>query len=458
MRKRNQFIVVANRLPAYRVGTGAGMTWRRSAGGLVTAMEPVLADRSGAWIGWDGAAGRATRSGELDGLSLRPLSLTAREVREFYEGFCNSALWPLYHDAIQLPEFQRHWWQTYREANAKFAAAAARCAGRGAIVWIHDYHLQLVPALLRERRPDVRIAFFLHIPFPPEELFAWLPWRSAILRGMLGADVVGFQTEASSRNFSRAARRWTNADGTDRELLLNGRNVHVRPCPISIDTLEFDRLGQSPSVRRAAVTLRQRLGHRRIILGVDRLDYTKGIPHRLRALEELLRESRLSNEECVFVQIAVPSREEAPGYREVRREVEETVGRINGEFSDPGRVAVQYFRRSLSREELAAYYLAADVMIVTPLRDGMNLVAKEYVATRHDVGGMLVLSEFAGAATELRRALLVNPRDIDGLKNAITQALRMPEKERRMRMSVLRMQVRRHDVHEWSDAFLGELE
>jgi trehalose 6-phosphate synthase len=454
---RSRFVVVANRLPAHRVQRGKATVWQRSPGGLVTALTPVLTQRHGVWVGWDGAAGRVVRPGKADGIGIGPVKLSRQDVSEFYEGFCNASIWPLYHDAIQKPEFHRTWWGRYREVNAKFAAAVGRHASRGATVWVHDYHLQLLPAMLREKRPDLKIGYFLHIPFPPEELFAWLPWRAALLRGLMGADVVGFQTEASSQNFSRAARRWTPAEGVDRELQVNGRRVKVRPCPISIDAVGFADTAREYSVRRRAQEVRESLGGRRIILGVDRLDYTKGIPHRLAAFEELFRDGRVSVDDTVFVQVAVPSREESMGYREIRREVEEMVGRINGQFSEPGRVAVHYFRRSLSREELAAYYLAADVMLVTPLRDGMNLVAKEYVACREDLGGVLVLSEFAGAAWELRRAMLVNPRDIDGLKNVIMQALRMPEKDRRMRMSILRAQVHRHDVHEWASMCLGDL-
>jgi trehalose 6-phosphate synthase len=324
-------------------------------------------------------------------------------------------------------------------------------------VWIHDYHLQLVPSMLRQLRPDLRIGFFLHIPFPPEELFAWLPWRSAILRGLLGADLCAFQTEASASNFSRVSRRYTPAEGTDRELSIDRRSVSCVSLPISVDADTFERLARSEGVQRRAAEIRGHLGGRRIILAVDRLDYTKGIADRLRAFEELLREGKVDAEDVVLVQIAVPSREESLGYDEVRRDVEQTVGRVNGMFSEPGKVAVHYFRRSLSQEELTAYYLAASVMAVTPLRDGMNLVAKEYVASRVDHTGVLVLSEFAGAARELRRALLVNPRDTDAFRGVLLQALRMPPSEAKMRMAVLRMQVRRHDVYHWAERFLEAL-
>lgn len=454
----SRFVIVANRLPVHRVTTGKTVQYRRSPGGLVSAMEPVIRSRRGLWVGWDGASGRTPRVRHSEGLDLAPVKLNREQVAGFYEGFSNSTLWPLYHDAIITPSFHRPWWRSYREVNARFADVVADKASKRAVVWIHDYHLQLLPAMLRERRPDLKIGFFLHIPFPPEELFAWLPWRATILRGLLGADLVAFQTESGSQNFSRCARRYAEADGTDRELTLSGRKIHVRPFPIAIDAEKFNTLGESAAVQEKAAEIRERLGDRKIFLGVDRLDYTKGIPNRLRAFEELLNDGKLSVDDVVFVQIGVPSRETAPGYQEIAREIEEMVGRINGKFSEPGRVAVHYFRRSLSQDDLAAYYLAADVMMVTPLRDGMNLVAKEYVATRHDLGGVLILSEFAGAAWEMRRALLVNPRDIDAMRVTMLGALRMAERDRRMRMTILRMQVRRHDVHEWANDFLGALE
>ncbi|HYF16171.1 MAG TPA: trehalose-6-phosphate synthase [Phycisphaerales bacterium] len=458
MAQRARLVIAANRLPVQRVSRGGSIVWERSPGGLVSAMAPIVEKRGAAWVGWDGGAGRAPRIIKSGKMSVLSVQLTRTEVDRYYQGFCNGTLWPLYHDAIQTPEFHREWWHPYREVNMKFATRMARVAGRGALVWVHDYHLQLVPKMLRDLRPDLKIGFFLHIPFPPEELFAWLPWRAALLRGLLGCDLVGFQTEASATNFSRLARRYTPAEGTDRELTIEGRTVHCRAMPISIDADDFDRLARSPKVLARSAEIRSSLGDRKVLLAVDRMDYTKGITDRLKAFEELLKEKRLSADNAVLMQIAVPSREEALGYEQVREEVERTVGRINGQFSAPGKVAVHYFRRSLSREELVAYYLAADVMLVTPLRDGMNLVAKEYCACRTDHTGVLVLSEFAGAARELRRALLVNPRDIDAFMAAITQALRMREREEKMRMSILRAQVRRHDVFEWANQFVETLQ
>lgn len=454
---RSKLIVVANRLPASRMGKGASARWERSPGGLVSAMEPVLAERGGVWIGWDGGAGPAPRPARIGEIDLRAVGLSRSEVETYYHGFCNTTVWPLYHDAIINPEFHRGWWEPYQAVNKRFALATARAYRKGDLVWVHDYQLQMVPKFVRERKPGARIGFFLHIPFPPDELFAWLPWRSAILRGLLGADVVAFQTQASAENFVRVAKRYVAAEGTERELSFQGRVIRIKACPISIATNEFEQAAGSSEINRRAVEIKRQLAGRKVLLAVDRLDYTKGIPLRLLAFEELLKERVLSANKVVMIQIAVPSREVVPGYGETRQEVERIVGRINGEYSQPGKVAVHYFRRSLAREELIAYYLAADVMLVTPLRDGMNLVAKEYVACRTDNSGVLVLSEFAGAARELRRALLVNPRDLETMKKTMVDAVRMLKEDQVMRMAVLRSNVRRHDVHDWSREFLEAL-
>jgi len=418
----------------------------------------VLAGRGGAWVGWTGAPGRAPRPFRNGNLKLLPVALSESEETDYYHGMSNRTFWPLYHDAIRTPAFHRGWWQAYLEINRRFARAAARQAVRGDMVWVHDYQLQLVPEMIRQLRPGVRIGFFLHIPFPPEELFAWLPWRAEVLRGLLGADLVGFQTPEAAANFARLARRYTTAVGTDSALEFEGRGVRCDSFPISIDYEAFDSLARDPAIIDAAEKIREQVGRdRRIILSVDRLDYTKGIDYRLHSYADLLRRGRVSVEKTVLVQIAVPSREPVPDYLEIREIVERTVGRINGEHAIPGRVAVHYFRRSLSREDLIAWYLAADVMLVTPLRDGMNLVAKEYVACRTDDTGVLVLSEFAGAARELRRALLVNPRDMNGMGAALLHALRMPRDREHQNMHMLRAVVRRQDVAAWADGFLEEL-
>ncbi len=453
-------VVVANRLPFDMEKLPDGTTKARQApGGLVTALAPILSRRHGAWIGWPGSADVTLEATTTDGLSLHPVTLTSDEVDEYYEGFANETLWPLYHDAVVESHFHREWWEAYQRVNARFAEAAAEQAAPGATVWVHDYQLQLVPQLLRRLRPDVRIGFFLHIPFPPVELFMRLPWRGQIVQGLLGADLIGFQLPGGARNFTRLARSLAGAVTSGGTIEHDGRTIRAGAYPISIDSAEQSALAATPRIHDAAKQLRDDLGQpSKIILGVDRLDYTKGIDVRLRAFGELLAEDDPSVQNAVMVQIATPSRERLGSYRRMREAIEQQVGSLNGDYGRIGRPAVHYLHQSLPREELASFYVAADVMTVTPLRDGMNLVAKEYVACRVDGGGVLLLSEFTGAARELRSALLVNPYDTDGVKDGLRTALTMDAVDGRRRMRSLRRQVLTHDVDRWAAAFLSDLE
>ncbi len=453
-----EFVVVANRLPVDLEKLPDGtQRWKRSPGGLVTALEPMLRSREGAWVGWPGLADAEAEPFVEDGLTLHPVMLTARDVEDYYEGFSNGTLWPLYHDVVAPPAFHRHWWQAYVRVNKRFAEAVAEVAAPGATVWIQDYQLQLLPAELRALRPDLRIGFFLHIPFPPTELYQQLPWRKEIVEGLLGADLVGFHTPGGVRNFRWLATRFTGAKpGARNEVTYEGRTVKLGAFPISIDSAHLDRLSRSPEVQQRAKEIREDLGNpERVILGVDRLDYTKGIDVRLRAFEELLAEERAGD--AVMIQLATPSRERVEHYQTMRNGIEQSVGRINGTFARVGHPVLHYLHQSLPRDELAAFFVAADVMLVTPLRDGMNLVAKEYVACRHDLGGVLVLSEFAGAAIELKDSVLVNPHDTDGVKNALYGALTMPAADARKRMRSMRRQVLSHDVDRWARSFLDAL-
>ncbi len=451
-------MVVANRLPVAQVAGKAGKEWKTSPGGLVSALAPIVRERDGSWVGWPGTEGPPPPSFVHEGLFLCPVGLCQEEIDSFYQGFSNSTLWPLYHDAVRWPEFHRHWWKPYTLVNERFARAAAEVLQPGDVAWVHDYHLQLVPSLLRTLCPDTRIGFFMHIPFPPVELFAQLPWRRSILEGLLGADLIGFQTKNCARNFEIAARRFSSARGTGSLMDFEGRRVRIDTFPISIDTAQISAQAAKPETARLAESIKQGLGpERRLILGVDRLDYTKGIIHRLRAFETLLERLEDGAQTVTFLQIAVPSRELVPQYLDIRTRIEQQVGHINGTWGTAEHVPVRYLYRSLPFEELVAHYLAADVMVVTPLRDGMNLVSKEYVATRANGDGVLVLSEFAGAANELTEAVLVNPHDIDGTATAMQEALAMPPEEVHRRMGALRRVVERNDVHLWADSFLGAL-
>jgi trehalose 6-phosphate synthase len=463
-----EFVVVANRLPVDRTAPVDGADpdehgWRRSPGGLVTALEPVMRKTEGAWVGWPGQADVELEPFDFEGTHLVPVALSAEDVELYYEGFSNDTIWPLYHDVIAAPRYRREWWNAYVAVNRRFADATAAVAAEGATVWVQDYQLQLVPRLLREARPDLVIGYFHHIPFPAYGLFSQLPWRRQVLEGLLGADVIGFQRVADAGNFARAVRRQLRyetrasgirvpeADGTSRIAL-------AKAFPISIDSASYVELARREDIQARAAEIRESLGNPdRILLGVDRLDYTKGIRHRMKAFGELLQDGRLDVSDVTLVQVASPSRERVDAYVQLRDEIELTVGRINGDYDTMGHTAIRYLHQAYPREEMVALFLAADVMLVTALRDGMNLVAKEYVASRVDNRGVLVLSEFAGAADELGSAIRINPHDIEGLKDAIMRALEMPAAEQGRRMRALRRRVLEHDVEAWSRDFLAAL-
>lgn len=476
--EKHSFVVVSNRLPIDRVVNANGEAgWQHSPGGLVTALEPVMRRNDGAWVGWAGQADFAPAPFDSDGIRIVPVGLSSKELEEYYEGFSNDTLWPLYHDVIAPPNYHREWWESYVRVNQRFADATAAVSEAGATVWVQDYQLQLVPKMLRAARPDLTIGFFNHIPFPPYGIFSQLPWRTSIVEGLLGADVIGFQRSADAANFATAVRRLKGyaAKGAQVEVPLvdespgvrvyapiergkPARTVIARQFPISIDAQTYVSLANDPDIQARARQIRRDLGNpKTIILGVDRLDYTKGIGHRLKAFGELLAEGDLAVGDVTMVQVASPSRERVIPYMTLRDEVELMVGRINGDYGTIAHAPISYHHNSYPREEMVALYLAADIMLVTALRDGMNLVAKEYLASRIDNDGVLILSEFAGASDELKRAMLVNPHDIDGLKNTILKAVRMPEGERRNRMRSLRRKVLDNDVAKWSSTFLQVL-
>lgn len=459
-KKENRLIIVANRLPVRRVQNGNHRIWESSPGGLVSALSPFLRKHSGIWIGWPGFHYKSSRSFTVNGIRQQPVSINSRELNGFYYGFCNATLWPLYHDSICVPAYHRHWWKPYVEINKRFADACLKhVRSEKETIWVHDYQLQLVPHYLKEASPNLRIGFFLHIPFPPVELFGHLPWRTQIIEGILGSDLIGFQTKASLNNFKEAAEKYAKAKTIGNEIRFRGRRILIKDFPITIDVDRYEQAARNPKVIQKTKDLKKRLDHRRkIILGVDRLDYTKGIDRRFKAFETLLEQNRIKFEEFVYIQVAVPSREKVASYIELKNEIEQMVGHLNGEYAVTGMVPFQYLHRSLQFEELIAYYKAADIMLVTPLKDGMNLVSKEYVCTRIDNTGSLILSEFAGAANELKDAFLVNPYDIDGLADCIETAFRSSETELKVRMKKLRQVVKARNVHQWANSFLQLLQ
>ena len=463
-----RLVVVSNRLPFALRREGDEWRIEPGSGGLVTALRPVLQDRGGCWVGWSGAtldelpdAMQVLRSSpERFGFELEPVPLTAAERDEFYLGFSNEIIWPLFHDLLSLCRFEPAYWLAYEKVNRKFAEVTAARSDAGDFVWVHDYHLMAVAGELRRLGLAVRLAFFLHIPFPPLDVFVKLPWRFPVLRSLLEYDLVGFQTMRDRRNFLDCVRlllpdaRISGKGGVVR-IRREGREVRVGTFAVSIDVRHFQNLAKSPEAAEKAATLRSDEGNRKIVLGIDRLDYTKGIPEKLRAFRWFLEANPDWRGRVTLVQIVVPSREEIPGYREHRRVIERLVGEINGQHTRSGWVPVHYIHRSLEGPRLPAYYVAADVALVTPLKDGMNLVAKEYCASRVSGDGVLVLSEFAGAAAELQRgALLVNPFDVEGVAAELRRALEMPMSEQRSRMRTLRRVVRERDIYHWLDAVL----
>jgi trehalose 6-phosphate synthase len=453
-------VAVANRLPVQH-GDGG---WQLSPGGLVTALRPVMTSRSGAWVGWDGGTKNIPATLPDFSAHLRPVALSAAQVRNYYHGFANATLWPLLNYAIEKPRFERSWWDAYRQVNGAFADAALAELGENprALAWVHDYHLMLVPELIRQRRASQPVGFFLHVPWPSPDIYARLPWRREILLGLLGADVVSFHTELYRRNFLRACERLQSDTGvTVRQTtvaLPGGRTVTTAAAPISIDVTEFTRHATAPETDREVEELRRQFKGRTLLLGVDRLDYTKGIVERLLAYEMLLERSDLLRSGTAFLQVAVPSRDDVREYRNLRADVERHVGRINGRFTEPGQdVPVHYLYRGLPQQQLAAYYAVADALLVTPLIDGMNLVAKEYVTVQQARrgSGKLVLSEFTGAAVELREAVMCNPFDIEGLSQRVEHALGLPASAGRAAIAAMARRVRTYDVHRWVDEQLA---
>jgi trehalose 6-phosphate synthase/phosphatase len=456
-------LIVSNRLPAMlRVKEGEP-SLAPAAGGLATAMGTVHDQGRHLWIGSLGESSRLTptQRAEIDSRlaarRLRDVGLSAQQVRAYYEEFSNGVLWPLFHYMPDRIPLDSRGWQTYREVNVRFADVVAGEHRPGDVIWVHDYQLLLLPGLLRERLPSARIGFFLHIPFPSFEVFRTLPWRTALVHGMLGADLIGFHTESYVRYFTHALRYALHLQPGEHSVRVGPRTVRLRAFPLGIDAAAYDRFAADPAVEKERSKIREGTGGRQLIVGVDRLDYTKGIPRRLLAFERML-EREGSARDCVrLIQVAVPSRSAVETYKSFRKQLDELVGRINGRFGTAASVPIHYLYRAVTPSQLVGLYRAADVMAVTPLRDGMNLVAKEFIASRTDEDGVLLLSEFAGAAEELGEAIQVNPYDIDAVADAMTAALRMAPEERRTRMRALRERVHAQTVQRWAETFLDEL-
>ncbi|MEZ4293952.1 MAG: bifunctional alpha,alpha-trehalose-phosphate synthase (UDP-forming)/trehalose-phosphatase [Polyangiaceae bacterium] len=460
-----RLLIASNRLPVTLKDERGALRLVPSSGGLATALRSPHERSGGLWFGWPGDLTHATASEkqqiteELTRLRTAPLAISPREVASYYDGFSNGVLWPLLHymlDKVRLDA--EHDFSVYKEINRRFAEAIAKEHKAGDVIWVQDYQLCLVPGYLRKLLPHATIGFFLHVPFPSAEVFRILPWREEILKGLLGADLIGFHTAGYRHNFAHAAALVLGLDlGVD-TIAYDDRTVRIGVYPIGVDAASFEEAAGRSDVRNEIEKLRASLGKKRLVLGIDRLDYTKGIPRRLLAIDRLLSREPRMRDEIHFLQVAVPTREKVEHYSELRRTVNELVGRLNSHHGSPSGVPIHFLYRSIPFAQLAALYRAADVMLVTPLRDGMNLVAKEYVATRTDDQGVLVLSELAGAADGLPEALTVNPYDLGGVARATSRALEMSSAEQRLRMMAMRARVRRGNVHAWAEGFIADLE
>ena len=459
---QKRIIIVSNRMPVKIGRQGGTLSYQASEGGLATGLNSIYQQGNNLWIGWPGS----TVTGEeqvqvtedLAARNLLPVFLTQDEIEDYYEGFSNETLWPLFHYFPSYATNTPRHYDAYNAVNRKFADAVLRVAQPNDIIWVQDYQLLLLPQMIREAQPDVTIGFFLHIPFPSYEIFRVLPWRKELLSGMLGADVIGFHTYDDVRHFISAATRINNIHSQANELFVSGRTAVADAFPIGIDYKKYHDQAETATTRRLERKLRSVIHDGRHVLSIDRLDYSKGILQRLKAYEVFLERHPELHGKVTLLQLIVPSRDTVPQYRELKEEMNRMVSEINGRFGMLGWQPVQHFYRSFPLPLLSAMYRMADVALVTPMRDGMNLVCKEYVASKTDGKGVLVLSEMAGAARELSEAVQVNPNDIWGFAEAIYQALTMPEDEQKRRMMAMQQTVSRFDIHNWVSQFMQKLD
>ncbi|GAA3997086.1 bifunctional alpha,alpha-trehalose-phosphate synthase (UDP-forming)/trehalose-phosphatase [Hymenobacter fastidiosus] len=458
----SQTIIVSNRLPTKVQRTDDSLTFQSSEGGLATGLGSIYQAEGNMWVGWPGlfvqdAAEEQYVTEQLRADSMRPVFLTETEIRDYYEGFSNSTLWPTFHYFSQLATYEQAHWDAYVAVNEKFCRAVLEQAGPDDTIWIHDYQLLLLPAMLREARPNCTIGFFLHIPFPSYELIRVLPWRAELLRGMLGADLIGFHTYGYMRHFLSAVSQLLGLPTQNGQIETPTRTLRVDAFPMGIDYERYARAAASPAAQEYEVTYRKALHDARVILSIDRLDYTKGIAQRLRAFALLLQRYPEWREKVCLIMLVVPSRDQVTEYAALKEEIDELVGRINAQYRTISWNPIHYFYRSLPLEELASLYRLAEVALVTPMRDGMNLVAKEFIACKADNGGVLILSERAGAARELADALIINPTDTSQLVEAMHDALMMPLEEQQQRMAAMQALVRRYNVFAWTRLFMNQL-
>ncbi|MFQ5910435.1 MAG: bifunctional alpha,alpha-trehalose-phosphate synthase (UDP-forming)/trehalose-phosphatase [Thermoplasmata archaeon] len=459
-----ELLIVSNRLPSRVEMRDGELRFKDSVGGLATGLSSFHESNQTLWVGWPGIASERIQEmrddikKELASRNCYPVFLSQRQVQQHYHGFCNRTIWPLFHYFPESAAFESTLWSKYREVSEEFCDVLAEIARPGDSIWIHDYHLLLLPKIVRERIPDVKIGFFLHIPFPSSEVFRLLPWRKQILEGLLGADLVGFHTHDYAMHFLQSVHRLLGHEHTLGRITLKNREVRVDAFPMGIDCERFAESAQSAEVEKEIEKIHRKVGDRRILLSIDRLDYSKGIPQRLRAFDLFLGKNKEYRENVTLILVAVPSRTRVERYRLLKKQTDELVGRVNGKYGTVGWTPVWYLYRSVPFHNLVALYAAADVAVVTPIRDGMNLIAKEYVMSRTDKNGVLVLSEMAGASSELGEAIIVNPNSIEEMAAAMKLALIMEEDERATRMAAMQERLRLHDVDRWVNDFVHALE
>lgn len=455
-------VIVSNRLPVTIVEKDGRMEYKPSEGGLATGLSSIYKQADNIWIGWAGNVVANEQEKEVTTTlakdNLLPVFLTAREITCFYEGFSNETLWPLFHSFPSYVKYDPNYWACYKEVNRKFAEAILHVAAAGDTIWIHDYQLMLVPQMVRELLPGAEIGFFQHIPFPSQELFRLLPWREELLQGVLGADLIGFHTYDDVRHFLSAVNRLSKLDANMHEININGRIVIADAFPISIDYNKFAVMAGSEIARRNEIKLKTMINNTKLVISIDRLDYSKGLLQRLNAYKLFLERYPEFHSKVTYIHLVVPSRDSVSKYKELKEEMNKLISEINGNYATLSWQPIRYFYRSFPPYLLSALYKAADVALVTPMRDGMNLVSKEYIASQVNEKGVLLLSETAGAALELSEAVMVNPNDIWGFADKIQQALVMPEEERISRMVQLQQTVSKFDIYRWVKNFMKKLD
>ena len=461
-----KLIIVSNRLPTTVRKEKGKLSFEPSVGGVATGLSSLDTDYEKCWIGWPGIDYGSLSGEQVSEMERRlaeenfyPVGLSAEEVKDYYQGFCNEVIWPIFHYFVQYGTYKKEFWESYISVNTKFAAAILDVASEGDYIWVHDYHLMLVPELVKKQLPRSSIGFFLHIPFPSSEIFRLIPWCREIIQGLTGADLIGFHTFDYVRHFAESVRRILGHEHSLGRFIIGEREIRTDTFPMGIDYEKFSSAPKKRSIQKRKDEFRNLLGNdRKVILSIDRLDYSKGIPERLRAFDFFLEKNPELREKVVLLLVAVPSRTEVVHYKILKNEVDNLVGAINGRYDTIGWNPIHYMYRSFGFEDLISLYLAADILFITPLRDGMNLIAKEYVAARQNKDGVLILGEMAGTAQELSEAIIINPNDLESTSRALETALSMTKTEQKRRMKAMQSRLSRYDIRTWTADFMERLD